>query len=104
MDELVEQIKGQMSGLDSVDGDGYSDSVMEYFSYYGLDTAGAGTEHIFGTFESGPQRLAAHIFKPDGYKATVFALHGYLNHCGELRHLVRYLTSRGLFGVLYIQA
>ena len=74
----------------------YPDSVVRYFKYYGLDPnseAEERCEHIFGTFESDDTTLAGHIFRPKEYKAAVFALHGYLDHCGQLNHLIRHLKG-----------
>lgn len=73
----------------------YPDSVVEYFKFYGLDFEGNDVEHIFGTFESGELTLVGHIYKPAEYKATVVAAHGYFDHCGQLKHLVKYLLEEG---------
>jgi alpha-beta hydrolase superfamily lysophospholipase len=95
MENDVLKIKEQLKPLD-FSGDGrYPVLLVDYFEFYGFDFAGNGLEHIFGTFESNGQPLAAHIFRPKEYKATVFVLHGYLNHCGQLRHLIRFLIEAG---------
>jgi len=95
MESDVLKIKEQLKPLD-FSGDGrYPALLVDYFEFYDLDFPDNGIEHIFGIFESEGQPLAAHIFKPKEYKATFFALHGYLNHCGQLRHLIRFLIEAG---------
>ena len=74
-------IRKVMRAVCVIRGCAYPDPVLRYFEYYGLDFADEGCErceHIFGTFESNGNTLAAHIFTPSEYKATVFVLHGYL--------------------------
>ena len=97
MQEIVD-IRQEMISLDAV-GEMYlySDSVESYFDYYGLDVEKrqGGVEHIFGRFGSGGFILAGHIFKPREYKGTVVLVHGYLNHCGQLRYLIEYLVGEG---------
>jgi alpha-beta hydrolase superfamily lysophospholipase len=39
--------------------------------------------------------LAGHIFQPREYKATVFVLHGFLDHCGMLKNIIEFLTGAG---------
>ena len=94
MENEIAKIKDGLKPLDGFGGREYPDAVTKYFRYYGLEPANDSIEHIFGTFESDSRILAGHIFKPKEYKAVVFALHGYLNHSGQLRHLVRYLTEQ----------
>ncbi len=79
--------------LATVDPVAYSDSAMAYFSHYGLD--GDAARHWFGSFESGGFTLAAHLYEPVRYTATVVLLHGYLNHTGQFRHLIRHLLECG---------
>ena len=71
----------------------YSDQAKAYFAHYGLDCGGADTEHVFGSFESAGFTLAAHLYEPAQYTATVVLLHGYLNHSGQFRHLIRHLLA-----------
>ena len=78
----------------------YAEPVRSYFAHYGL-TAGDGCEHVFGTFDSGPFTLAGHLFRPADCQGTVVLLHGYLNHSGQMQHLVRYLTARGLAAAVF---
>jgi len=94
MDKAIAKIKRDLQSLDDFSG-GYTDSVIEYFKFYGLDFDSNDVEHIFGTFKSGNFTLAGHIYKPAEYKATVFVLHGYFDHCGQLSHLIKYLLEAG---------
>ena len=68
-------------------------SFKSYLVFYGLKIAAV--RHEFVLFKSNGFELAGHIFKPVDYKATVVILHGYLNHCGLLAKLIKYLTETG---------
>jgi lysophospholipase len=72
-------------------------SVQTYYKHYGLDIENniGGIAHYFGTFRSGEETLAGHIWKPAESKATVVILHGYLNHCGQFKHIARNLLENG---------
>jgi alpha-beta hydrolase superfamily lysophospholipase len=72
----------------------FSGSVLEYFHYYGLNFNSDKVDHIFGSFESNSQKLVGHIFVPEFYKATIFVLHGYMNHCFQLSNLIQFLIGR----------
>ena len=79
--------------LAAVDPAVYSDEAKKYFAHYGLDGYGLDTQHWFGSFESAGFTLAAHLYKPVEYTATVVLLHGYLNHTGQFRHLLHFLLD-----------
>ena len=85
-------IQAGMGWLAEQGGGEYPEAVRAYFEHYGLDWPEV--EHWFGTFESGGLKLAGHLYRPAVYRATAVLVHGYLNHSGQLRHLVRYLTER----------
>ncbi len=76
-----------------VDPAAYSAETEAYFAHYGLDGEGCDAKHWFGSFESGGFTLAAHLYEPAQYTATVVLLHGYLNHTGQFRHLIRHLLE-----------
>lgn len=85
-------IQAEMGWLARQDGGEYPEAVRAYFEHYGLDWPEV--EHRFGWFTSGGLRLAGHWYRPSVYRATAVLVHGYLNHSGQFRHLVRYLTER----------
>lgn len=93
----LDEIRADMTAIaDSPPAD-YPESVRYYFDYYGLSPEDEieGVEHLFGTFESDGQNLAAHIYRPAEYRATVLVMHGYMNHSGQLKHIISYLLARG---------
>jgi len=94
MDKAIVKIKEAIKPLDDFSGE-YPDSVIDYFKFYGLDFDSNDVEHVFGTFKSGDHTLVGHIYKPAEYKATVFVLHGYFDHCGQLNFLVKHLLEAG---------
>lgn len=97
--DLTEQVT--IEPIETVDPAAYPPAVRAYFSHYGLDGDGYGAEHRFGSFGSGGFTLAAHWYKPARYTATVLLLHGYLNHTGQFRHLIRHLLDNGLAVAVY---
>jgi alpha-beta hydrolase superfamily lysophospholipase len=97
--EIVAETKSHLQPLSTKNT--YSYSTALYFKHYGLDLIDQNTEHLFGTFQSNGFALAGHIFKPINYKATVFILHGYLNHCGLLSKIIRYLIESGFAVAVY---
>lgn len=76
------------------------DVVADYVRFYGIDFEKTlpGVRHFLGWFEACDYRLVAHVFMPDevaAAKGTVFILHGYLDHAGLYRHLIRDCLERG---------
>ncbi len=61
--------------------------LASLFRYYGLASEAAA--HRFGTFDSGTNRLAAHVYLPQAAVGSVFVLHGFFDHSGILQHLIR---------------
>jgi len=94
MAKAIVKVKEVIKPLNDFSGE-YPDSVIDYFKFYDLDFDSNEVEHVFGTFESGEHTLVGHIYKPAKYKATVFVLHGYFDHCGQLNFLVKYLLEDG---------
>ncbi len=78
--------------LEQVNPRHYSDSAKSYFVHYGLDCKSP-IEHFWGSFVSGPYMLAGHLYRPASYEAAVVLLHGYLNHSGQMRHLLSALLE-----------
>ena len=71
----------------------YSDEASAYFAHYGLDCESPDTEHLFGSFQSAGFTLAAHLYQPAQYQATVVLFHGYLNHTGQFKNLIPFLLK-----------
>ena len=87
--------------IEQVEPAGYSPAMGEYFTHYGLDGEWCDAEHLFGSFESAGFTLAAHLYKPAQYSATVLLFHGYLNHTGQFRNLIRFLLENGFAVAVY---
>jgi len=102
MDQITEFFTGtemskdrpSIQPIEDVNPESYSEDVEAYFAHYDLDCEDD-VQHWFGSFESGKYSLAAHLFKPACYKATVVLLHGYLNHTGQFKHLIGFLLEQG---------
>ena len=79
------------------------DEVSKYYQFYGTD--------FWHTFEDLEQRIGwvdTHDFRvvlqtyvPAQAKATVFLLHGYFDHAGIYKHLIKFLLQSGFAVVIY---
>ena len=71
-----------------------SATVADYLTFYGLDYEKHDPDitHILGTFTAAGENLAGHIYTPANYTAVIVALHGYLNHAGQFKHLIKYFV------------
>lgn len=83
----------ELEPLAVVDPVAYSAEANAYFSHYSLEGHWCHATHRFGSFESAGFKLAANLYEPAQYTATVVLLHGYLNHSGQFRHLIRFLLE-----------
>ena len=79
-----------------------------YKEYYGLnftelDSDLAEVRSSIGTFRSGPYELVCQHFVPAVCppRKTAFLLHGYFDHAGLYRHLIRHLLHRGIAVVIF---
>ena len=82
----VELVKGELAPLDFRAKQKYSPHILSYFRYYGL---GLDVTHHFGTFQSQDFTLAAHVFTPEKARGAVFLLHGYYDHSGIHKNIIR---------------
>lgn len=87
--------------IETVDTAAYPDTVQRYFNHYGLDGDWCDAIHRFGLFESNGFTLVAHLYEPQQYVATVILLHGYLNHTGQYRHLIRFLLENNFAAAVF---
>ena len=89
-----------VQSIEDVLPDSYPPEVEAYFAHYELDV-GPGIQHWFGSFPSGNYTLVAHIYRPARYEAAVIGLHGYMNHAGQLKHVIRPLLEQGFAVALF---
>ena len=94
-------ITNRLKPIAAVNPDQYPEEVLAYFSFYDLEPTNKSVKHIFGTFNSQRWTLAAHIYIPQKAKATVVLLHGYLNHTGQFKHLIKHLLRQNYAVALY---
>ena len=71
--------------------------AREYLELYGLDMSEAFPDcvHGLGAFESGDHHLALHTWELSDARETLYLVHGYFDHVGLYRHLVRYGLEQG---------
>ena len=81
------QVKKEMKPLNLSQPPSLSTSAQKYLQFY--DIYFEDIPQYLGTFESRGYDLSAHIFLPSQATATVFLLHGYCDHSGILKNLIR---------------
>lgn len=78
---------------------------MEYCRYYGIDLEHQFRHflHGFGYCEIEGFRLATHYYRPrmGKSKGTLVLLHGYFDHVGIFRHLIRFCLEREYSVLIY---
>lgn len=76
--------------------------VRDYLHFYGLefDDVGGVTGRS-GTLELAGYRIAAHYWLPAVARGTAFIVHGYFDHVGLYRHLIRHLLQQNLAVVAF---
>ena len=99
LDFHLGQLKKEMKPLNLSKPPFLSSSARRYLQHYGIYFDDI--PQYLGTFQSGNYILCAHLFIPPKAVATVFLLHGYLDHSGMLRNLIRLLVNQGLAVAVY---
>lgn len=66
-----------------------------YADYYGIRFANEfpGLLHGFGYFDAAEHRIAVHAWVPGSPRGTVMVAHGYFDHVGLYRHVIRHLLE-----------
>lgn len=95
----IDQVKKEMKPLNFLQDPLHSPSEISYFRYYDFDFKE--TRHFWGTFNSGDKKIAAHIFMPADPKGSVFLLHGFFDHTGIMKNLIRYCLDRQFAVAVY---
>ena len=99
LDFHLNQVKKEMKPLNLSQPPVLSSSARKYLQHYGIYFDDI--PQYLGTFQSGSYVLSAHIFVPPKAAATVFLLHGYCDHTGILKNLIRLLVNQGLAVAVY---
>jgi len=74
-------------------------TFQSYFNFYNLNIPAA--KHYFGSFRSNGYIIAANIFIPEKYKATLFLLHGYFDHTGIFKDTIHFFVKKGYAVAVY---
>ena len=100
MDPL--EIQQQLSPLTI---ENYSANSLEsrYFSEYGLDLEKQqpGIRHCFGYVDSCDYRIACHLYLKEKAEGSVFILHGYFDHAGYFKHIIRFFLDQDCNVLIY---
>lgn len=92
-DDLIREVKEDMPPLVLSGNPRPSPATVAFFQYY--DIHHEHLHHYFGTFQTGDWTIAAHVFLPRSASGTVFLLHGYFDHTGILKNLIRRCLDLG---------
>jgi alpha-beta hydrolase superfamily lysophospholipase len=95
----LNQVRKEMKPLNLSQPSILSTSARKYLQFYGIYFEDI--PQYLGTFQSGGYDLSAHVFLPPHASATVFLLHGYCDHSGILKNLIRLLLDQGLAVAVY---
>ncbi len=95
----IKHIVRTLSPLDLTQSTPPDESLQAYYAYYRLNFEGV--ERFIGTFQSGEYVLAGQVFRPARPEGTVFLLHGYIDHTGMLRPLIRHCLEQGYAVAVY---
>lgn len=95
----VDQIKRDLLHLDLSTQYKPTDSIAEYFTLYGINFEKV--RHYFGYFESKNERIIAHVFIPQNPIATIFFIHGYLDHSVASKNLIARCLQRNFAVATY---
>lgn len=106
----LEKIQFLDGGAESIAEPGTEGEALyaAYARYYGLDFAEtdadlAGTRSSIGSFTSGAYELVCQYFLPSTHppRKTAFLLHGYFDHAGLYRHLIKHLLRQDIAVVIF---
>lgn len=80
-----------------------SDAERDYFRFYTIDFEDQfdDVSHYFGRTSSGKYDIVSHYFKKEGAKETCFILHGYYDHVGLFKNLIKYCLDRNMSVVAF---
>jgi lysophospholipase len=97
--EIQDEMEAMERGHPQACGLKVAPAIQSYLAHYGLNFAD--TEHRMGWFESGGLKLVGNLWMPcnDELKPIlrnlVIVVHGYMNHTGQMRHLIGGLLETG---------
>lgn len=99
------KIQHQWPALDLTKPDTLTAELRRYAGYYGInfeDKLDAITHH-FGFLKIDDFHIACHVWSPAKPCGTVLITHGYFDHVGIYRHLIRFFLDQNLVVVAYDQ-
>ena len=72
-----------------------SGEANRYARFYGIDFANQFPDllHAFGYFEAAGHTIAVHAWRPPAPKGSILVCHGYFDHVGLFRHVIRHLLE-----------
>lgn len=76
-------------------GQRFSASSQQYAGYYGIDFSQNVEQHL-GRISAGGFDLAVQLWKPSFARGTLIVLHGYYDHMGLYRHVIRWALEQKL--------
>ena len=79
-----------------------TDAMQDYFQHYGLEALLLDTSEVHAGFiDTGRFALWCQVWSPPQPVGTAFVVHGYFDHMGLYRHLLKRLLAKGWRVVLW---
>lgn len=66
--------------------------LLEYLRFYGMEFPDF--RHTFGLLDTGQTRISLHLYSPAEPSGVTILVHGYLDHCGTMMHLISHLLLK----------
>ncbi|WP_170885450.1 alpha/beta hydrolase [Bacillus alkalicellulosilyticus] len=91
IEEAILQLKNRKDSFQCHTPYQQDSAIATYLNYYQLPTE---VSYYFGRFNGKKDEVNVQAFEPkDSIKATILLVHGYYDHTGCLRHLIRFLIE-----------
>ncbi|MYL34704.1 alpha/beta fold hydrolase [Pontibacillus yanchengensis] len=74
-------------------------NIKRYLDYYGLDFQDV--DFHFGSVQANGKKIMVQMHAPKEANVTVLLLHGYFDHAGHLKRIIKYLTDQQKRVIVY---
>ena len=92
----------------SIDRTSFTDEEIAYFDFYGINFSEAicesnhiATSHNFGYYILDSFSIATHYFSSPNFSKTIVINHGYMDHSGLYKHLIKVLLEHKFNVLIY---
>ena len=102
LEGLFRHASGETALSRLLPGEILTDAMQDYFQHYGLEALLLETSEVHAGFiDTGRFALWCQVWSPPQPVGTAFVVHGYFDHMGLYRHLLKRLLAKGWRVVLW---